>query len=383
MRKVQNQKEMKLNNLVNILDYLKKNDIAVKSVLARELGLSVVTITKICDDLTEAGILEYTSERESTGGRKPVGIRLIPDSRMILALDLSEKGQAYLGLMNLAYEEMASDIFQISDRWSLEDFLQALKGKLKALQESVPRGTVLGMSVSVPAIFNQQSGIIEECNNPLFLNRDLVRELSQIFDGKIIMENDANLAALGHYHETGDEDLLYIHFTEGVGLGIILKGCIHRGFAGYAGELANVGVPDFMGHWSTVEKVLSKEYLTACYEDLKGMKKDCSSLDEFKKAIHQDAGDLEAIADFIKETIGRISAMIIDLFNPQKVIMGGRTYIDFHTYLPGITKYAQEFSMTLKRIPVQISDTVDDRNLVITGCCEQFYQYWIQEDQII
>ncbi len=135
MRKVQNQKEMKLNNLVNILDYLKKNDIAVKSVLARELGLSVVTITRICDDLAEAGILEYTGERESTGGRKPVGVCLIPDSRVIIALDLSEKDQAYLGVMNMAYEEVASEVVRISDRWNLNDFLQALKGKLEALQE--------------------------------------------------------------------------------------------------------------------------------------------------------------------------------------------------------------------------------------------------------
>jgi len=383
MRTVQNQKELKLNNLTKILDFLKKNDVVVKSTLARELGLSVVTISKICDDLADAGIVEYTTERESTGGRKPLGIRLVRDSRYIIALDLSEKEQAYTGILDLNYREIAGTRFEIPGTWGISDFLTALQSHLEPLRRDIPEEKIMGMCVSIPAIFNPGNGIIEECNNPLFINQNMIQRISTVFPGKIIMENDANLAALGHFHQNRVENLLYIHFTEGIGLGIILNGEIYRGHAGYAGELAYMGVPDFEGNWCTVEKALSEQYLVRCLESLTGRPEGTLSPEDFEKEIIRESGEIVPITDYIKTTIGRVTAVLIDLFNPEQVILGGRNFVNFKSFLPEIIGAAQEYSMTSKRIAVEIKEASDDQNLVIKGCCERFYQDWIRTAPII
>ena len=336
MRKVQNQKDLKNNNLAMIFDYLKKHDVVVKSKLARELGLSVVTITKICDDLISAGYLEYTEERESTGGRKPLGLRLLRDSRFIIAIDLSDKNYVYVGLMNLGYEEIAADKFEIDPHWGIHDFFDVLKTRFNSLIDGISGGKLIGVSISIPAIFNPHSGIIEECNNPLFVNQNFKQRFGEIYSGKIIVENDANLAALGHFFKNRVENLLYVHFTEGIGLGLILKGEIYRGYAGYAGELAYLGVPGFNGGICTIEHALSEENLISCLELSKGAAEGSLSLQDFKHEIENESADAKLVIGYIKQTIGRLTALLIDLFNPEQVILGGKRINSIKNYLPDI-----------------------------------------------
>ncbi len=383
MRKVQNQKDLKKNNLAMIFDYLKKHDVVVKSKLARELGLSVVTITKICDDLISAGIIEYTDERESTGGRKPLGLQLIRDSRFIIAIDLSEKDHAYIGLMNLGYEEISSDIIEIDPHWSIDEFFDVMKQRFNFIIDGIPEEKIIGVSISIPAIFNPYSGIIEECNNPVFINQNFKKRFGEIYSGKVIVDNDANLAALGHFFKNRVENLIYVHFTDGIGLGLILKGEIYRGYAGYAGELAYLGVPGFHGGICTVEHALSEDNLISCLESLTGAAEGALSIQDYRQEILNESENAELIVGYIKQTIGRLTALLIDLFNPEQVIFGGGKFDSFKNYLPDIIKISKEYSMTSKRITVEIKEASDDTVLVAKGCCERFYQEWIRSSSII
>ena len=73
------------------------------------------------------------------------------------------------------------------------------------------------------------------------------RTLAERLGVPVLVENDANLGALGEAAfgaGKGLESLIYVKLAEGIGAGVVIDGRIHRGSRGLAGELAHVRVRD-------------------------------------------------------------------------------------------------------------------------------------------
>ncbi|MGH9948990.1 MAG: ROK family protein, partial [Pyrinomonadaceae bacterium] len=76
---------------------------------------------------------------------------------------------------------------------------------------------------------------------------DVVADLSEIVDGRIVIENDANAAAFAEFIAGaggGTRDLMFVFVGEGIGSGLILDGKIWRGSSGFAGEIGSIVVDE-------------------------------------------------------------------------------------------------------------------------------------------
>ena len=128
-----------------------------------------------------------------------------------------------------------------------------------------------GIGVGVPGFIDQESGAIHDLNNIPCLNGFAIRdEMESSLGARVILENDANAAALGEkWMGAGRDvdDLILLTLGTGVGGGIISRGRVMHGYLGMAGELGHItvvanGNPCGCGNQGCLEKHASAQAIS-------------------------------------------------------------------------------------------------------------------------
>ncbi|MBQ6249454.1 MAG: ROK family protein [Oscillospiraceae bacterium] len=135
-------------------------------------------------------------------------------------------------------------VSQISDNdslvWTLVSLIQDL-----CQATDVPIGQIASVGVGVPGTVEIHSGaILYTCNLPL-QNVPLRKLFHRYLPMPLLIENDANCAALAEYHVgAGRESKRFITITLGTGIGggIIHNGKIYHGANGMAGEVGHMSI---------------------------------------------------------------------------------------------------------------------------------------------
>jgi glucokinase len=129
-----------------------------------------------------------------------------------------------------------------------EDAIRRLRNKIDGLlaDKKYSLNKVRGICVSCPGPFDKKSGLIYRLPNlHSWKGFNLKRRLSKIFRAPVILENDANLAAMGEAHSgagKGLRNVAYITFSTGIGGGLILDGKIFEGVTGDAFEVGHMTI---------------------------------------------------------------------------------------------------------------------------------------------
>jgi glucokinase len=133
---------------------------------------------------------------------------------------------------------------------------EIVRALLDAVRESQSRAAATGeritaVSVAVPGTVNVAEGVVVKAPNvPCLDGFRLAAALESELDWPVILENDANAAALGEMWRgagRGRETMICVTLGTGVGGGIILEGKLWRGVDGSAAEIGHIGVDPFAG----------------------------------------------------------------------------------------------------------------------------------------
>src|SRR5262249_38035611 len=182
----------------------------------------------------------------------------------------------------------------------VDDMVQAIS----TLRQKITGHTFAGVGVGVPGFIPMEKGVIVGSNNlPQFENYPVRDEIERRLGAKVILENDANAAALGEkWMGAGKtvDDLILLTLGTGVGGGIIANGRVLQGSVGMAGEIGHItvspnGNPCGCGNTGCLEKHASATAISAMAR-LIGLGAELTSEDVFKLA---DAGDARAKAIFV------------------------------------------------------------------------------------
>src|SRR4051812_13934505 len=119
-----------------------------------------------------------------------------------------------------------------------------------AIQEVVSKrpgaGELAGIGIGVPGIIEMKTGYLRESPNlPGWDNYPVRDEIEQRLGTRVVLENDANAAAMGEkWLGAGREtdDMCMLTLGTGVGGGLILNGRVWHGMTGMAGELGHITV---------------------------------------------------------------------------------------------------------------------------------------------
>lgn len=309
--------------------------------LGKELNLSTPKVTNLVNDLMEEGLVEDYGKIDSTGGRKPNLYGLTADSGFFIGVEV-KRHHINIGLLDFRKNliRFAGKLpFQLSNtQESLDTLCQLIEQNIKELP--VQKEKILGIGINLSGRINYATGYSYSFFN--FSEDPLSRILEQRIGIKTYIENDSRAMAYGEYSNgivSGEKNVLFINLDHGIGLGIVINGQLYYGKSGFAGEFGHI--PFFnneiichCGKKGCLETEASGQALkrmvvqkiqegsTTAISRKHKRPEDIQLEDIIDAALNEDVLAIELIEE-VGEKLGKAIATLINLFNPELVILGG------------------------------------------------------------
>ena len=236
---------------------------------------------------------------------------------------------AAIGETGEIFERVSSPTtFERGAEGVVNDMVQVIRG----VAERIGFSALCGIGIGVPGFIDMQAGvIIGSANLPGFEGFPVRDSIQKHLGIRIILENDANAAALGEkWMGAGKDvkDLILITLGTGIGGGIVIDGKILHGFRGMAGEIGHMtvfpdGNPCGCGNYGCLEKHASASAIAAMAGMMGIATQRFSSREVYDIAM---AGNSRAklVFESMGRSLGIAIANLINLFNfPLYLISGG------------------------------------------------------------
>jgi glucokinase len=236
---------------------------------------------------------------------------------------------------------------------------------VEKLREQFGREHLAGIGAGVPGNIDMAKGVIVGWGNmPVFNGYPMRDELSKRLDTKVILENDANAAALGEQWMgagRGVDDLVLLTLGTGIGGGIIVDGRILHGQIGMAGEIGHMtispnGNPCGCGNRGCVEKHASATAVSAMAR-LLGLGHDLTAQQVYDLAVQGNERARE-IFRAMGDALGIAPASLVNIFNFPLYLLGGGVVAAWEFFAPSMLAEVERRSFTyrstLKTAPTRI-----------------------------
>src|SRR5436190_21889839 len=218
-----------------------------------------------------------------------------------------------------------------------------------------------GIGVGVPGFIRSKDGVIGNSNNLAFLENFPIRdELERRLGTQVILENDANSAALGEkWMGAGREvdDLVLLTLGTGIGGGIISDGKVLHGYLGMAAELGHLtvvpnGNPCGCGNQGCLEKHASATAITAM-ANLLHLGDHLEPKDVYDFAMKGDERAIR-VFDIMGEMLGVALAMLANVFNAPLYLLSGGILPAWDFFAPKMIAVMRERSFTFRTTDTRI-----------------------------
>ena len=239
-----------------------------------------------------------------------------------------------------------------------EAVLNDITSAIGTLREKYGAGGLKGIGVGVPGFIRIKEGYLTNSPNlPYFENFPVRDELSRRADAPVILENDANAAAMGEkWIGAGKDhdDLVLLTLGTGIGGGIISGGHILRGFVGMAGELGHItivpnGNPCACGNRGCLEKSASATAITAMAHMLHlGENLTAKDVADLAKQEGETGDKARAIFRAMGEALGIALATLVNTFNFPLYLLSGGPLPSWDLFAPEMFRVVEERSYTYR-----------------------------------
>jgi glucokinase len=192
------------------------------------------------------------------------------------------------------------------------------------------RGSAAAISVAIGGPLDVLQGIIKSPPNlPGWDSIPLKRMLSDRFRLPVYVEHDGNAGALAEFHfgaGRGHRNIIFLTMGTGFGAGLILNGQLYRGTTDVAGEIGHVRVaeegPPCFGKPGSLEGFCSGTGIALLGEMMFPGRWTGGTAGIYASWKGGDP-QAHAVFDRASRAFGRGLAMLLDLLNPEKIILGG------------------------------------------------------------
>lgn len=355
--------------------------------LSREMDLSVPTITKLISEMCEDGYINDYGKLETSGGRHPSLYGLNPESGYFVGVDIKHFA-INIGLINFKGDmvELKMDIPYLfeNSKEGLDKLCQLISNFI--LNAEVDADKILNINVNVSGRVNPESGFSFSQFN--FEERPLADILSEKIGYPVTIDNDTRAMTYGEYMQgsvKGEKDIIFVNVSWGLGIGIIIDGKIYKGKSGFSGEF---------GHVSTFEnEIICHCGKKGCLETeasgsalhrilLERIKKGENSilskrinsetpitLDEIIAAVNKEDVLCIEIVEEIGQKLGKQIAGLINIFNPELVIIGGTLSLTGDYMTQPIRTAIRKYSLNLvNKDSVITTSKLKDKAGIIGAC---------------
>ncbi|RKS07900.1 putative NBD/HSP70 family sugar kinase [Nocardiopsis sp. Huas11] len=327
------QSALRQANERRIVDALRKEGTRTQAELARATGLSAASVSNIVRGLRAAGTVSVRDT--ASNGRRARAVTLLRPPGAVVAVDfMPARIQVAVGDSDgnmLAREAIAYDVAADAERgvrraaWLTETTLQRAR---------IDVGTVSAVVASVPAPIDPGTGEVGRISCvPRWAGHRPAKALTERLGLPVVAENDANLAALAEQHRgagEGAQHVITLIIGEGVGAGIILSGRLFRGSGGTAGEVGHIALDPRgqvcrCGNRGCLETFTGAHYLLDMLPQNVDVSRGPGPVgvpDVVAAALEGDLGCRRIVSE-AGTALGQGTAIIANLFNPDRVVVGG------------------------------------------------------------
>jgi len=325
-----NHKAIRAENRKKVLLLLQKQRELTLQEIARELDLSIPTVTTIIEQLSEEGFAQNAGVSESVAGRRPKVIQFAPDAYNMLAVEFTFDAVRLI-LTNLDAVITADTTISAPDYQQMDRLMKVIQQETERIlaDHALHASRVLGIGFSLPGVVDEERCLLKIAPN-LGLKQVEFAQYAPLFPFPMFLENEANAAAmaelkLGVAKEM--RNLVYVSvLSEGIGTGIIVGGQLYRGKNKRAGEYGHTnimphGLPCSCGRRGCWERYASGNVLLHGYAERTGAT--LSDLSEFFARL--SAND-EAAAAVFETYVDYLAIGIQDILfaqDPHYIYVGG------------------------------------------------------------
>lgn len=312
-----------------ILGAIKGSGQLSRADLAKSTGLSMPTVSAICQTLIDEELVRETHIGESTGGRKPVLMEVNPGGAFSFGVKLMERSFV-LSMTDLRGDVVAKTQISLANTEPESVFQEIAQGVRQIISEQhVPRQRVLGMGVAISGIVDPQQGILSY--SPLLQWRQvsIASALSRRLRVPVIVDNDVNAVALSEHWfglGLGCRHFLTLSLGRGIGLGIVVNGQLYRGSRGGAGEFGHSVVDPQgplcdCGNRGCLEAYASDPALLTAARQATGQPD--LDPDEALRLAQEGDGRVLDVYRTAGEILGRSVASLVNTLNPERIVVMG------------------------------------------------------------
>lgn len=324
-----------------IIHYYIANGDATIAEICKEMNLSIPTVTKLISELQEDNYIQDFGKQETSGGRKPSIYGLNPTSGYFVGVDVLHDQ------INCAAVDFKGDKLRIEENipYKLENTPAALEQLCLRIDEfidslTIPREKILSIGVNISGRVNPVSGYSYSIF--YFEEKPLSEILEERLHIKIYIENDTRAMAYGEYMQgvvKGEKNILFVNMSWGLGLGIIIDGKVYYGKSGFSGEFGHFcffnneilchcgkkGCLETEASGSALHRLLLERYRegssTILAQKIEAQEE--ISLADLIEAIQKEDVLSIEIVEQIGINLGKGIAGLMNIFNPELVVLGG------------------------------------------------------------
>ncbi len=310
--------------------------------LAKHLDLSVPTITKFISELIDQGMISEFGKVHTPGGRHPIVYGLNPSSAYFVGVDMT-RHHLHIALMDFTGNIVDN---RMGIKYTYENTPESLDVLCKHIENFIEetgelKHKIFNINLNISGRVNPEAGY---SYSSFYLSEHPISEtMTKRLGYNVGIDNDTRAMAFGEYMKgvvEGEENIIFVNISWGIGIGIIIDGKPYYGKSGFSGEfghfpifeneiLCHCGkkgcleteVSGLAIHRLLLERIKNGES-TIITEQVKDLSK--LTLTDIIKATNMEDPLCIEIIEEVGYTTGKYIAGLINIFNPDLVIIGGQ-----------------------------------------------------------
>jgi len=377
---VANQQLVKETNLTLIFNLIYKYGPVSRAELANKTKLSPTTVSSLAEELLRSGmIMETGAGTTTTSGRKPIMLETNPNGGYVISVEMLENGfNCYL--YDLKCSEICGGKFDISEYGLIgAEIAKVSEQILKKM--NVREDKLLGICIGAPGLIDTENNrVISSTVIPIDEHNEFYNTLKARFANiPILLENESCLCAYAEKEFGTDGEIRNLVFIDvinaGIGAGIIINGSMFRGSFGLAGEVGHIsidlnGPKCKCGNRGCLEVVagipaMIQKVIFAIMSGRETVVRDIINndfnridIDIIKIAVEKGDQLIMEVLDEISYKLAAGINNVINLFNPQVIVIGGEILKIGNIFLEKLknTLYSIELKPNVNRVVIKYSN---------------------------
>jgi glucokinase-like ROK family protein len=360
--KISDQSLVRELNASVVMDAIRLYAPLSRAELAARTGLNRSTITLIVNELIDRSFVHETIRQDPKIGRPGMLLQFNPNGGFAIGVEI---GVDFISVLltnfvaNVLWQRR-TNVPPGTNRFVIMELAENL------INEAVEFGKAnglrpLGIGVGLPGLVDERQGKLVFAPNLKWVDIPVRLIWVSRFNMPVFVENEANCAAMGEYfygvaHDV--KDFIYLKTGVGLGAGIMTDGQLFRGAHGFAGEVGHMTLYrggevcgcGRVGCWETyvnpqailgVARRQAAAHPDSCLHTLTAGDLDALALATLIEAAEQE--DPAALATFraVAEHFGTGLANLINVFNPELVVLGGALSVCGRWLIPAIKAHLQ------------------------------------------